>query len=98
MFAVTVEFKIDPAQMQNFMPLMLENAARSREDEPGCRQFDVCTAAERPGFVFLYELYDDAPAFEAHLAAPHYLSFAAATTAMVLHRAVSRWLRQAPSA
>ena len=48
MFAVTVEFTLDPAQRDAFMPLMLENAARSREDEPGCRQFDVCTDATRP--------------------------------------------------
>ncbi len=94
MFAVTVEFTLDPAQRAAFMPLMLENAARSREDEPGCRQFDVCTDAASPGLVFLYELYDDAAAFDAHLAAPHYLSFAAATKAMVTQRVIGRWQRQ----
>ncbi len=91
MYVVTVEFTIDPARWDDFLPLMLENAARSRDDEPGCRRFDVCTDAERPGQVFLYELYDDAAAFDAHLAAPHYLSFAAATAAMVTKRAIGRW-------
>ena len=96
MYVVTVEFTIDPARWDDFIPLMLENAARSRDDEPGCRQFDVCTDSARPGLVFLYELYDDAAAFDAHLAAPHYLSFAAATKAMLTHRVIGRWARRSP--
>ena len=96
MFAVTVEFTLDPAQRDAFMPLMLENATRSREDEPGCRQFDVCTDATRPDRVFLYELYDDAAAFDAHLAAPHFRAFAAATATMVAGRVLERWERVAP--
>ncbi len=95
MYVVTVEFAIDPACWDDFIPLMLENAARSRRDEPGCRQFDVCTDAKRPGLVFLYELYDDAAAFDAHLAAGHYQSFAAATKAMVTKRTIGRWERLA---
>jgi autoinducer 2-degrading protein len=91
MHVVTVAFTIDLACWDDFIPLMLENAARSRNDEPGCRQFDVCTDPQRPGQVFLYELYDDAAAFDAHLAATHYLSFAAATKAMVKERVIRRW-------
>ena len=96
MLVVTVEFTIDPARWNDFLPLMLENAERSRQDEPGCRQFDVCTAEDRPGIVFLYELYDDAVAFEAHLASPHFQAFARATAPMIRHRALSRWQRLAP--
>ena len=95
MYVVTVEFTIDPACWDDFIPLMLENAARSRNDEPGCRQFDVCIDATRPGLVFLYELYDDAAAFDAHLAAKHYRSFAEATKAMVTKRVIGRWERRA---
>ncbi|MEP7300463.1 MAG: putative quinol monooxygenase [Caldimonas sp.] len=94
MYVVTVEFTIDPARWDDFLPLMLENAARSRDDEPGCRQFDVCTDAARPGRVFLYERYVDAAAFDAHLVAPHYLSFASATKAMVTQRVIGRWERR----
>lgn len=96
MYVVTVDFTIDPAQWDVFMPLMLVNARRSREEEPGCRQFDVCTDDTRPGRVFLYELYDDAAAFDAHLAAAHFVSFAAATASMIEHRAISTWHRRAP--
>jgi autoinducer 2-degrading protein len=96
MFVVTVHFTIDPARFDEFMALMLENAERSRRDEPGCRQFDVCTDDARPGSVFLYELYDDAAAFDAHLAAAHFKTFAAATASMVRERAIARWRRCAP--
>lgn len=74
MYAVTVTFTIKPGQMAIFMRRMLDNAAASRA-EPACRQFDVCTDPDRPGEVFLYELYDDRAGFDAHLEAPHFLSF-----------------------
>ena len=53
---------------------MLANAKVSRETEPGCRQFDVCVEADT-GRTFLYELYDDRAAFEAHLASAHFKAF-----------------------
>ncbi len=96
MYVVTVEFEIDPRYWETFLPPMLENAARSRADEPGCRHFDVCTDASRPATVYLYELYDDRAAFDAHLAAPHFTAFAAATKSMILKRKLATWQRIAP--
>ena len=96
MYVVTVEFGIDPRQFEQFIPLMLDNARRSREDEPGCRQFDVSVDDTRPGFVFLYELYDDRAAFDHHLASPHFVSFAAATTKMITDRVIRTCRRIAP--
>lgn len=96
MHVVTVEFTIDPRQFEQFLPLMLDNALRSREDEPGCRQFDVCVDDTRQGVVCLYELYDDRAAFDAHLASSHFLSFAAATQAMITARVIHTWRRIAP--
>ena len=93
MHVVTVEFQIDTAHWEAFLPLMLENAARSREDEPGCRQFDVCIDESRPATVFLYEIYDDRAAFDAHLASSHFREFAAATGAMVRQRSLLTWTR-----
>lgn len=95
MYVVTVEFAIESEQWSAFLSLMLENARRSLEDEPGCRQFDVCTDDSKPGCVFLYELYDDRAAFDVHLASPHFRAFAAATQAMITRRVVSTWQRVA---
>ena len=96
MYVVTVEFTIAPGQWDAFLPLMVENARRSRADEPGCRHFDVCADAARPGVVFLYELYDDRAAFDAHLATPHFKTFAAATQPMIAARNIGTWQRVAP--
>jgi len=73
-YAVTVVFDIKPGRMDEFMQHILNNARCSVRDEPGCRQFDVCTDQGEPNTVFLYELYDDLEAFEAHQTMPHYLA------------------------
>ena len=67
MYVITVQFTIDQEHWGRFLPLMYENACRSREEEPGCRQFDVCVDPQREGLVFLYELYVDRAAFDGHL-------------------------------
>ena len=43
MFVVTVHFSVKRNQIEQFKPLMLENARLSLELEPGCKQFDVST-------------------------------------------------------
>lgn len=96
MYVITVQFTIDPAQWKRFLPLMQENARRSRDDEPGCKQFDVCVDPQREGIVFLYELYDDRAAFDAHLTTAHFLEFARDTKGMILDRDVRAWGRIAP--
>jgi len=88
MYVITVEFTIHPDHLAAFMPLMLENARISRETEPGCRRFDVCRDPAQPEHVFLYELYDDRAAFDAHLAAAHFKVFDGAVKAMVASKAV----------
>ncbi|WP_415403957.1 putative quinol monooxygenase [Tateyamaria sp. SN3-11] len=72
-YAVTVVFDIKPGHMDRFLSHIIRNARRSLYDEPGCQQFDVCTDPGEPNTVFLYELYDDLAAFEAHQQTPHYL-------------------------
>ena len=88
MFVVTVTFIVAPDQIETFMPLMVENAKASLELEPGCRHFDVCQNPEQPTEIFLYELYDDAEAFEVHKGMTHFLEFSAKTDAMVVSKAV----------
>lgn len=88
MYVVVVDFKIKPESLAEFMPLMLENARASRETEPGCRQFDVCVDPADKSRIFLYELYDDRAAFDAHLATAHFKRFDAAVAPMVAAKAV----------
>lgn len=88
MFAVTVVLKTDPAQREAFHALMRTNARTSLEQEPGCRRFDICRNEDDPDTVFLYELYDDRSAFDAHLQSAHFKSFDAAVASMVLAKEV----------
>ena len=75
MYVVTVTFLAVPDRAEDFLTAMRENARASVEREPGCLRFDVCTSPDDAARVFLYEIYTDRAAFDAHLAAPHYLEF-----------------------
>ncbi len=93
MYAVCVEFVIAIGRVDDFLPLMRENARASRERESGCRQFDVCVDPQRPEHVFLYELYDDRAAFDGHLQTDHFRGFDATTRSMIVSKTVSAWQR-----
>lgn len=90
MYVITVTFEPHPGQMDAFLPLMLENATRSLEDEAGCHRFDVCLSEDRDR-VFLYELYTDKAAFGRHVETSHFKSFDAAVADMVLNKSVQSY-------
>ena len=89
--AILVEFELHPGKKLEFRRLVLENAAASLRDEPGCRRFDVVTPEAGPGSrIVLYEIYDDAAAFDAHLATPHFAIFNDTTAPLVASKTVHR--------
>ena len=88
MYAVCVNFTLKPGKARDFMPLIVENARVSKLDEPGCHQFDVASTLSDPNAVFLYELYTDRAAFDAHLASDHFKSFDAAVTDMIADKII----------
>lgn len=97
MQVLVVEFHVHPPQVQAFAGAIAANARASLEREPGCRQFDVCRDPADATLFFLYELYDDDAAVQAHLQSPHFLSFNAATASWVCSKTVRR-LRLGPAA
>lgn len=96
MFVVVVTFDLAPGQRDAFLPLMHRNAQTSAETEPGCRQFDVCTDPDRPEAIFLYEVYDDREAFDAHCRTEHFLAFDRETRDMVVSKQVRFFHRSYP--
>lgn len=96
-YVIAVEFEIQPERAADFLRLVCENASTSRESEPGCRQFDVCTDPARPSVVFLYERYHSRAVFEAHLASEHFARFDAATRGMVTSKKVHALHRVDPA-
>ena len=74
-FVITVSFRLKPGAMAAFRPLIDANAIASCRDEPGCRRFDVLVPQGSDDQVFLYEIYDDRAAFDAHLKTAHFAAF-----------------------
>ena len=72
MFSLVVQMEVRPEHREEFLDGMAGNAEAAVRDEPGCLRFDVSTVAADPNRFFLYELYTDAAAFEAHKASPHF--------------------------
>lgn len=88
MYAVCVTFTTHPGRMAAFLPLMRAQAETSLAREPGCHRFDICTAADAPDTLFLYELYSCRAAFDAHLASAHFRAFDASVAGLVAAKEV----------
>jgi (4S)-4-hydroxy-5-phosphonooxypentane-2,3-dione isomerase len=87
-FAITVTFELVAGHRDRFLELVGENAATSLRAEPGCHRFDVLIP-EREDAVFLYEIYTDRAAFDAHLASDHFKAFNEATAGMVAGKTIT---------
>jgi quinol monooxygenase YgiN len=74
-FVITVDFRLKPGTMEEFRRLIDANAVASCRDEAGCRRFDVLAPESDADRIFLYEIYDDKSAFDAHLKSTHYVQF-----------------------
>lgn len=96
MFIVAADLVVEAAQHDQFKLHVLENARLTRTTEPGCRQFDVCSSPEKPGEFFLYEVYDDRAAFEAHQASAHLKAFREKAGSLLKSRNVRFFERIAP--
>ncbi len=96
MYVIVVDFTIKAEHVAAFRAAMIENARRSRETERGCRQFDVCVDPKDATRIFLYELYDDEAAFQAHLKTAHFLEFDRATAPWVAAKSARALARAAP--
>lgn len=72
MIALVVTLQVQPERHEEFVTAITENAARSVGDEPGCVRFDVSRGVDDELRYWLYELYVDQAAVDAHRAARHF--------------------------
>ncbi len=86
---VLAEFKVRPGRMAEFLPLIEQHARNTRAHEPGCLQFDVVRDGSDPDRAFVYEVYVDEAAFEAHKAAPYLAWYRERAEPLLLERKVS---------
>ena len=93
MFAVTVLLEVDDRHLPGFMDAMRKQARNSLEREKGCRQFDICVDARDRRRVFLYEIYTDKVAFDAHLKTDHFVGFDRRVKDWLVSKKVECWER-----
>lgn len=74
MYSLLLKTQLQPDTLDRFMEAMRVNAASSVRDEPGCLVFDVMQDRSQPDLVWLYEVYEDEAAFEAHMRTAHFLA------------------------
>ena len=93
MFVVTVIFEVRPESVAPFREAMMQQAKNSLTLEAGCSHFDVCFDPARPERTFLYEVYDDAAAFDLHVASDHFAAFDKRIAPWVVSKTVETWER-----
>jgi quinol monooxygenase YgiN len=82
-----VDIDVAPGQIDAYLAALKANGAEAVK-EPGCREFNIHVRADNPNHVFIYEVYDNAAALEAHRQTPHFKKYAATTGSMVAKREV----------
>lgn len=75
MSALVVKVQIKPEFRQQFMKEMLADAVGSEKLEPGCLMFNIVQDAANPNTLYLFEVYRDAKAVEAHKKMPHFVNW-----------------------
>ena len=60
----------------------------TRPAEPGCSEFDITVSRKDPNRLFIFEVYDNAAAFDVHLKSDHYKKYAATAKDIVAKREV----------
>ena len=88
-FAIIVDFTLEDGSFDRFHSCVLENAEKSISLEVGCHRFDVLIPDGEQGRIVLYEIYEDAEAFEAHKRTTHFQQFDADTHGLVRDRSLS---------
>jgi quinol monooxygenase YgiN len=75
MYIIIAPIQIKEGFKDQYIKGIKENASGAVNDEPGCSRFDVVQDATDENRIWVYEVYDDEAAFQAHTQAPHFLKF-----------------------
>jgi len=75
MYVIIAPIQVKEGYKDRFIEAVVDDARSSVRDEPGCLRFDVIQDANDANRIWLYEVYEDEAAFQAHLQSPHLLKF-----------------------
>lgn len=79
MLVLMVNVQVKPGRRDEFIEVIKEDQLSTSTKEDGNFQFNVIQDNEDSDRFFLYEVYRDEAALEAHRAAPHFLKYREAT-------------------
>jgi len=85
LYVNAVDIDVAPGEIDQFLAAVEEDAATAVKQE-GFRTFNITVSKTDPNHVFIFEVYDNAAALEAHRATDHFKRFVAATKDMVVKR------------
>ena len=83
---LVVELEIAQGQTERFLARARAHRENVLKNEPGCQRFDVLVPQEGGDTVFLYEVYADNEAVEAHMATSYMQEYLSDTGPMITHR------------
>ena len=72
MYSLFIKTRVKPGCAEDFLNAIKVNAAASVATEPGCLVFDVSQDRVDPEVIYLYEIYRDDAAYEAHIHTAHF--------------------------
>ena len=75
MYVIIAPIQIQEGHKDAFIEAVVKDARNSVNYEPEYLRFDVIQDANDPNRIWLYEVYQDEAAFQAHLQALHLLKF-----------------------
>ncbi len=88
---IWVSVAVKPVVVDAYRRAIMANARASVADEPGCLRFDVLIPEDGSGEqIRLYEIYESAAAFDAHLQTPHFAAYQKATADLISEQSISR--------
>jgi autoinducer 2-degrading protein len=85
LYVNAVDIDVAPGEIDHFLAAVEEDAATAVKQE-GFRTFNITVSKTDPNHVFIFEVYDNAAALEAHRATDHFKRFVAATKDIVVKR------------
>jgi quinol monooxygenase YgiN len=77
------ELSVDPAQLDAYKTILATEQEASVRKEPGVLMLHSVQIADDPTQIRLLEVYASRAAYEAHIRAPHFLTYKTATETMV---------------
>ena len=85
-FALVVELQVNPGQKEAFLARAREHRDNVLNNESGCRRFDLLTPQDGGDTVFLYEVYADQEASDAHFETAYMKQYLEDTAPMLASR------------